>query len=133
MKISTIIVLSALLPCVMLTSCATGYGKSGLFTNGYDEKQLSADAYRVEFKGNEATSLQSTYEYAMRRSAELTLAKGYEYFVVTDKKTVMINSSFDTAYGMRTMILPDSILKIKFVKSKTANAYDAKKILARQV
>jgi hypothetical protein len=122
----------AILASVISTGCATGYGKSKLlFNEGYTDTKISSDTYKVEFRASEAIQLQSTYAYAMRRAAELSLQNGYSYFEVLDKKTLIVNASYDTAYGLHYVKEPDSILKIKFVKSKTASAYNAKKIMNR--
>jgi len=127
-----IAILFALASTITLTSCATSYGQSGFFSRGgLKETKISENTYKIESGGSEYTRLQTTYEYAMRRSAELAASKGYDYFIILDKKTMMVDNSFDTAYGMRTVIQPDTILKVQFVKSQVSGAYSAKKVLAQ--
>jgi hypothetical protein len=117
---------------MVLVSCATGYGKSSFFSNGgYKDTKLSENTYKVEFTGNEITSTQATYEYAMWRGAEIAKSQGYEYFDVLDKKVMTKDASYDTRYGMRTMIVPVTELKIKLSHAKNANSYATQHVLAR--
>lgn len=77
--------LLALVPlCALVISCAsfkpTPY--QPLDENGgYSELALNKDSYSVTFQGNEETGRERVENYALRRSAELTLRNGYKYFV----------------------------------------------------
>jgi hypothetical protein len=75
-------VIAAVCGMLFLSSCSTGYHGAGLFLNGYDEFKLSPNTYRVRFLGNEFTSENQVYKYAMRRSAELTKEQGFRYFKI---------------------------------------------------
>ena len=54
---------------------------------GYKEQQISANYYRVTFKARGDNSAEAK-AYAMRRATELTVAQGYDWFVVVDKETM---------------------------------------------
>lgn len=81
--------------CFLLASCATGYHPSG-FSGGYEELKLAKDAYLVGFRGNAYTSSDKAHIYAMRRSAELTLDKGYKFFVIEKSKDKVDTSAYRT-------------------------------------
>ncbi|MPY68905.1 MAG: hypothetical protein GEU92_02340 [Alphaproteobacteria bacterium] len=50
---------------------------------GYSEQRIEDDRFRVSFSGNSATERQTVKNYLLYRAAELTLAQGGDYFVVT--------------------------------------------------
>lgn len=62
-----------------LAGCSTSYGPSGL-TGGYEETQLAPNIWRVSFTGNGYTTQERTQDFALLRSAELTVKTGYRYF-----------------------------------------------------
>lgn len=62
-----------------LAGCSTSYGPSGL-TGGYEETQLAPNVWRVSFTGNGYTTQERTQDFALLRSAELTIKTGYRYF-----------------------------------------------------
>lgn len=84
MKGTSLIFLLAL----MTLSCATPYQKQGK-RGGYSEQKISDNVYRVIFQGNTRTKDEIVYKYFLRRCAELTLEKGYQYFNIlkTEDKT----------------------------------------------
>lgn len=70
---------------------------------GYKEIALGEDYYRVQFKlrGTARTAAQN---YALLRAAELTLAQGYDWFLV-EKRTVRTLGEEDTTVeSSRTVI-----------------------------
>ena len=67
-----------------LIGCSTPYQASGMM-GGFYETQLDENVYTVSFSGNGYTSRNTVANYALLRSAELTLAKGYRYFTIIDK------------------------------------------------
>ncbi len=75
-----------LLAIICLSGCATPYKPNGLW-GGYSDMALNQDTYKVSFRGNGFTSAETTQDYLLRRSAELTLQKGYKYFVIFDENT----------------------------------------------
>ena len=81
-----------LLVCFMmgLSQCATKYKKNSWGNNskwghGFNETRLQQDQYRVQFKANGFTTVQRSIDFALYRSAELTMAAGYPSFVVLDQ------------------------------------------------
>jgi hypothetical protein len=54
---------------------------------GYSEQALETDRYRVTFSGNSATPRETVENYLLYRAAEVTVAHGYDHFVVVDKNT----------------------------------------------
>ena len=88
--------------CVsLLAACATEtpYAPRGENSGyGYSEQSIESNRYRVTFRGNSTTSRETVENYLLFRSAELTLQKGYDYFVVveddTEKTTRYSGSTF---------------------------------------
>jgi len=65
----------------IISSCKTGYGSAG-FMGGYSDTQINETTWKVSVGGNAYTSQMTIRDYAMLRASELTLEKGYKYFVV---------------------------------------------------
>lgn len=55
--------------------------------DGFIEQQIEPDRMRVTFRGNSATRRESVESAMLYRAAELTLARGYDWFTVTDRST----------------------------------------------
>jgi len=68
---------------VGLIGCATTY-QSVSHTGGFSETQLGENMWRISFQGNGYTSEDRTADFALLRSAELTLIQGYRYFIIID-------------------------------------------------
>ncbi|MDF1827223.1 MAG: hypothetical protein P1U39_02985 [Legionellaceae bacterium] len=99
-----------MLACCLLslTSCSTGYHASGLLMSGYDEFRLAPDQYRVQFSGNEYTSENRAYQYALRRSAELTKAQGFQYFKITNSSVSKTKHTYTTPVTKHTASSTDT-------------------------
>jgi hypothetical protein len=54
---------------------------------GYSEKAIEQNRYRVSFSGNTLTKRETVEDYLLFRAAELTLAKGYDWFAVSGRNT----------------------------------------------
>lgn len=54
---------------------------------GYSEAKLSENRYRVSFSGNSYTPSSTVKDYALLRSAELTLQQGNDWFRVVERDT----------------------------------------------
>lgn len=82
---------------LILASCATttpyGPAHDGL---GYTDQQLDANRFRVTFAGNESTERETVENYLLYRAAEVTLERGYDYFVIANRDT-----SDETSYQQR--------------------------------
>ena len=74
-----------------LASCATptpyrpqggGYDRTG-----YSDYQIESNRFRVSFAGNSMTSRETVERYLLFRAAELTLERGFDWFVMADRNT----------------------------------------------
>ena len=74
----------SLIAVVFISSCATTYQSQGL-TGGYIDTQLSETLWKVQVSGNAYTSSSKVGDYALLRASELTLEKGYKYFVIASE------------------------------------------------
>lgn len=68
---------------VCLSACATTYQQDG-FGGGFSETQLDENVWHVTIRSNVFTSELRAQDFALLRSAELTLQNGYTYFALTD-------------------------------------------------
>jgi hypothetical protein len=64
-------------------ACATGYGSRGMMF-GYSDTQMGENTFRVSFEGNGYTPLAKVSDFALLRSAEVTLEHGYPYFLIVN-------------------------------------------------
>ena len=82
---------------IIMAGCASQpdyrQAKQGGF--GYTESKLSDTQYRVHFKAK-GTDKAKAMDYAMLRAAELTLLEGYDWFVVTDRETLVDKETVQT-------------------------------------
>ncbi|OWQ48273.1 hypothetical protein CDL60_06765 [Roseateles noduli] len=84
----------AIVALALLNACAfTSYTR--MFGGyGYNDVPLSPDRYRVTFAGYQNDVPSKAADQALLRSAELTLTKGYRYFVVVEERNDMLTSSY---------------------------------------
>ena len=85
MKRKTKGILLALVPLMVLTSCATTYQREGVFANGYSDFRLKEDTFVITFRANEYTPPEKVMQYALKRAAELTIHSGYRFFTLLDQ------------------------------------------------
>lgn len=76
----------------------------GFYRTGFSEVQIEPDRWRVSFAGNTVTSRQTVEKYLLFRAAQLTLERGYDYFVMADRNTdrqqqIYSTPGFDYGYG----------------------------------
>jgi len=90
MRIITILCLYA-----VLSACATAYQRDS-FSGGFSETQLDENVWRVTFAGNGYTREQRVEDFALLRSAELTIGKGYTHFVLAGSKSSSEIGAFTT-------------------------------------
>lgn len=136
---------------ILLSACATGYHAAN-FAGGFDEFKLSNDSYIVRFSGNDFTSGDRAYKYAIRRSAELTKEKGYRYFKIMKSSSVVDKSTYVTplradtqsnynSYGgnstttisggdVVTTEKPSTSFTIKMYKTHVGDSMDAEIVLS---
>jgi hypothetical protein len=91
MKISKLLYLSI----AMIAGCATSYQPSG-FSGGFSEVQLDANVFRVSFIGNGYTSTEKAEEFALLRSAEITIKNNFTHFVIINSRSRQDLSSYTT-------------------------------------
>lgn len=54
---------------------------------GYGERRIEDNRYSITFNGNSLTERETVENYLLFRAAELTLAQGFDYFVVSRRAT----------------------------------------------
>jgi len=76
-----------LLLCALTTilcSCATPYHKYGNWSGGgYTDLKIQDNIFKVTFGGNGYPNRGEVADFALLRSAEVTIENGYSYFVIT--------------------------------------------------
>ena len=92
-----------LIAAMALAGCATTYQPQGA-TGGFSEAQLDENVFQVTFKGNGYTDRDRANDFALLRSAEIALEKGYKYFIIVDAQQYSKNSSFTTPTTATTNI-----------------------------
>ncbi len=88
MKLSAPI--TAFVLAATLAGCATTtayQAKAPNASQGFVDTKLEDNRYRISFAGNTVTSRETVETYLLYRAAELTLAQGFETFLVVDRHT----------------------------------------------
>lgn len=124
---------------------------------GYAEREIETDRYRVTFAGNSMTPLETVENYLLYRAAELTRDTGNDYFIVVDRHVQdhtsyrgyvsgfdhfrhhgfsHFGSGFDYAYADTDPITSyTAMVVIRVFKGEKpvndVNAYDARDVLTR--
>ena len=75
--------ITALSVLLVLAGCATNY-QAQSFSGGFSETQLDKNVFKVTFKGNGYTQSERAEDFALLRSAELTLKNGFSHFAIVD-------------------------------------------------
>ena len=65
---------------------------------GYTDQQITANRFRVTFRGNSVTPRRTVEDYLLLRSAEVTLAAGYTHFLF-DTRNTEAQTRYDTVPG----------------------------------
>lgn len=74
----------ALAACATSTPYAPADSGGGY---GFNEQKIEDDRYRITFRGNSLTQREQVETYLLLRAAELTLAEGYDHFIVVEDDT----------------------------------------------
>jgi hypothetical protein len=85
----------ALSACATETTYRPATG-SGFSRTGYSDRQIEPNRYIVSFSGNSYTSRDTVEKYLFFRAAELTLARGYDNFILADKQTDLRSRTYST-------------------------------------
>lgn len=78
--------------CIAIAACATPtpyqpYRPGAVTSGGFSELRIGRDRIRVTFAGNSITSRETVERYLLFRAAELTVAGGYDWFALADRRT----------------------------------------------
>lgn len=76
------------LAAFMLVGCAASYGeRSGVFQKtGYSDVQLQDNVFKISFEGDTLTPRDQVSDYVLLHDADVVLAKGFPWFVVSSKE-----------------------------------------------
>lgn len=95
MKVSRLLVVGILLlgGCVLLPY--TPYGPFGKDPRGgYEERQLGAGRFFVNFRANAHTPAERTYDFTLLRASEIAVREGKKWVIVVEwKKGVITNTA----------------------------------------
>ena len=97
--------LPALASALALAACTTPTPYQPLIPNskasgGYTDQQIEANRFRVTFAGNGMTSRETVETYLLYRAAELSLAKGYDWFQMAQRNTDRHSNTYvDQPFG----------------------------------
>ncbi len=86
----------------ILAACATAtpYGPAEADGGyGFSEQRIEKNRYRLTFRGNSSTTRETVENYLLFRSAELTVQKGYDYYIVIEGDTETKKSYSSSGYG----------------------------------
>jgi hypothetical protein len=75
--------------CASLAACATEtvYAPArNPSASGFTESRIEQDRWRVSFRGGGGAPAAQVEDYALLRAAQVTLANGYDWFVVDDRR-----------------------------------------------
>ena len=112
-----------------LTGCATSYQSDGL-AGGFSEVQLGENLWRVSFRGNGYTESTRAEDFAMLRSADLTLIHGFTHFVFVDGRLEKDFTAVSDYKGrISTFNSPSAVNTVMMFKEKpgpSLTAFDAK-------
>lgn len=82
--------LAAGLALALLSGCATATLYQPSVTPrgyGYSEQAVEQDRTRISFRGNSLTDRETVETYLLYRAAELTLARGFDHFILVERDT----------------------------------------------
>ncbi len=84
-----------ILLAVSLISCATPYGKAGVFGGyahgGYNDVRVNGNTATISFNANSFTQPDQVQRFMLYRAAAVTIENGYDYFVVVSSSTSRTN------------------------------------------
>jgi len=87
----------AFLTVVAVAGCATPYQPKNLDGGfGFSSMQLGESAFEVRFQGGAFDSQERASDFALLRAAELTLEKGFKYFIIDNDENTQETGVFST-------------------------------------
>lgn len=69
---------------LILAGCTTGQYQPFRSGVGHKAEQMNENTYYVTYTGSQKSEIEKVNDFALLRSAELTLEKGFDYFVITE-------------------------------------------------
>lgn len=97
----------------LLLGCAAGplYQPASGGGFGYSDEQLAEDRYAITFKARKTDS-QTAQNLALARAAQVTLAAGDDWFIVTENDVVAVENTRDEGepFNLRAIGDCDSVL-----------------------
>ena len=81
-----------IIPLIVI-GCSTPYQPKG-FRGGYTDLNIQDNIFQISFSGNGYIGCQKVQNFALLRSAEVTIENGYRYFIVFGEKNINHQSSF---------------------------------------
>ena len=87
-----LLIAAAATAALVLSACATAtpyqpLAVGGASAGGFSERALEQNRWSVSFQGNSLTDRRTVETYLLYRSAELSLAQGYDWFTIVDRAT----------------------------------------------
>lgn len=77
--------------CTLVAGCGTEYGPAGemggIEYGGYTDQMINYNTAIVTFRGNSSTARGAVKTYLLYRCAQVTLAHGYDYFIIVSTST----------------------------------------------
>ena len=86
-----------------LAGCATAYQPKS-FSGGFSETQVGENSFDVYFRGNGQTHEERAEDFTLLRSAEVTLAHGYQFFIIVDSRAGATQSLVTTPATTTTTV-----------------------------
>ena len=71
----------------------------GFAQQGYSDRQIEENRFKVSFSGNSYTSRDTVERYLLYRAAELTLQRGYDYFIFAERDIDRRSRTYSTPGG----------------------------------
>jgi len=109
---TTITAIATAFVLVSLSACTTTtpyQAASESQRYGFSDQKLEQNRFRIKFSGNSETSRDTVEDYMLYHAAELTLAQGYDWFIVADRhtkedkrETLTLESGFSSRFGFRS-------------------------------
>jgi hypothetical protein len=116
---------AALILAVSIVCCSTPYQSQG-FRGGFSDTRIDSDTVLVSFKGNGYTGHEKVETYLLRRCAEVTLADGYDYFVIVDKDDEAVHGAINTpgSYSSNTSATVMGSRNVAFGQAHTTGTFN---------
>lgn len=95
---------AALLVLILLSACATGptpyQPRAKVGAHGFSDQALESDRVRITFNGNSSTPRETVENYLLYRAAEVTVERGFRYFVPIQQDVEREEQSSRVATGI---------------------------------